>query len=331
MKKCFVVFCAFAIVFAVSAESPAYAKTVFKISNQFPSSHNISKALVFFAEKVKEYSNEEIEAQLFDAGQLYKDTEILEALQDNLVECGVATLVRWSGMIGLIDIFELPFAFKDYAAVKTFLDRGGDEIFTSEFRKKGVQNLAWLDNAFNQMFNNKHPLKVPADFKGLTMRSIGKGDSEILSALGAAPTVMSSSELYMALQRGTMDGTTTTMDAAVSRKLLEVQKYMTESNYSVSEIVLQANLEWWDGLPAATRDILIRAARDTEAWVRSEITAVDDKSRETLLAAGMEIYHPTDESRQLYIEATQSLREKYLQKTGETGKKLLDLAEAASR
>lgn len=63
---------------------------------------------------------------------------------------------------------------------------------------------------------------------------------------------MSSSEMYMAFQRGTVDGGTTGMPAAVSRKVFEVQKYMTIANYTTAQFVIQANLEWWNKLPTGS-------------------------------------------------------------------------------
>ncbi len=306
----------------------ASAKTSFKVSNQFPTTHNISKGLLVFAQKIKEYSNDEMSAELFDSAQLFKDTEILEALQEKLVECGISTVVRWSGMVPEIDIFESPFLFKNFDSIVSFLHSGGGELIEAEFEKRGIKNIAWLDNGFNQMFNNKHPLRVPEDFKGVTMRSFGSGDAETLKALGAGPTVMSSSEMYMALQRGIMDGATTTMDAAVSRKIIEVQKYMTESNYSVSQIVLQVNKDWWEELPQKEKDVILKAAKETEDWVRHAIKAADDTAREKIKAAGMEIYVPTDADRKLLIEATEPVRDNFVKRTGDLGKKLVELAKS---
>ncbi len=82
------------------------------------------------------------------------------------------------------------------------------------FQKKSVKTVFWMDYGYIQFFNNKRPLTKPDDFKGLKMRTFSKGDADTLRALGAAPTVMSSSEMYMALQRGTVDGATTGMPAA---------------------------------------------------------------------------------------------------------------------
>ena len=261
----------------------------YKLSNQFPPSHHISKGLGVFADKVKEYSQDKIRIKIFDSAQLFKDTEIVEALQDGLVEIGLVATNKWGGMIPATDVFDVPFLFVDLESPKKFLDGGASEILDGEFMKLGVKNLFWADYGFIQMWNSKRPLHSPADFAGLTMRSYSAGDSETLKALGAAPTLMSSSEMYMALQRGTVDGATTGMPAGVSRKVYEVQKYLTIANYSTAEFCVQANLEWWEGLDAEGQEAILKAGRDAEAWIRGAIAESEAEAEKTIRDAGLEV------------------------------------------
>lgn len=306
--------------------SSALAKTEFKLSNQLPPSHHISKGIEVFAEKVAEYSKGEVSVKIFDSAQLFKDTEIVEAIQDNLVETGLVSVNKWSGMIPAADIFEMPFIFKDFQSPKKFLAAGADEILDEEFKKLGAKNLFWVDYGYIQFFNNKRPLKSPEDFKGITMRTFGSGDAETQQALGAAPTVMSSSEMYMALQRGTVDGATTGMPAAVSRKVHEVQKYMTKANYTTAQFVVQGNLEWWESLSPEAKEAVFKAGKDAEEWIRGAIEDSENEAEKVIREAGVEIYEPNEEERAAFVKATESVRENFAQKTGDVGKKLIELA-----
>jgi C4-dicarboxylate-binding protein DctP len=321
----------FAIVFVVAllaAYSPAVAgaKTEFRLSNQLPASHHISKGIVLFAAKVKEYSKGAIEVKVFDSAQLYKDTEIVEALQEGLIESGLVPVNKWSGMIPAADVFEMPFVFKDLSSIKMFIDAGAGELLDKEFQKRAVKTLFWVDYGYIQFFNNKRPLTKPDDFKGLTMRSFSSGDADTLKALGAAPTVMSSSEMYMALQRGTVDGATTGMPAAVSRKIQEVQKYMTEANYTTAQFVVQANLKWWEKLPQDQREAILKAGKEAEEWIRGAIAQSEDEAKKVIQKAGVQIHALTPEARPLFIKATDPVRETFAKKSGELAKKLIDIA-----
>ena len=299
-------FLSLVLVFAVSGG--AEAKTEFRLSNQFPASHHVSKGIVLFAEKLKEYSGGNVECKIFDSAQLYKDTEIVDALQDALVETGLVATNKWSGMIPAIDVFDMPFIFKDLTSIKKFLDAGAAEILDKELEAKGVKNLFWVDYGYIQFFINKRPLTKPSDMKGLTMRSFSGADAETLQILGAAPTVMSSSEMYMALQRGTMDGATTGMPAAVSRKIQEVQKYMTLANYSTAQFVIQGNLDWWKSLSAADRDAITKAGKDAEAWIRDAIAESENEAQKNIEDAGVQIYTLNADEHKAFQDATLAVR-----------------------
>jgi C4-dicarboxylate-binding protein DctP len=318
-----------ALVVAVAVStgaSVAWAKTEFRLSNQLPPSHHISKGLVLFAAKVKEYSKGAVEVKIFDSAQLFKDTEIVEGLQEGLIESGLVPVNKWSGMIPAADVFEMPFVFKDLTSIKKFIDAGAGELLDKEFEKKTVKNLFWVDYGYIQFFNNKRPLTKPDDFKGLTMRSFSSGDADTLKALGGAPTVMSSSEMYMALQRGTVDGATTGMPAAVSRKIQEVQKFMTEANYTTAQFAVQASLKWWQKLPQDQRDAILKAGKDAEVWIRGAIAQSEDEAEKVIRKAGVQIHQLTPEARPLFIKATDPVRQTFASKSGELAKKLMEIA-----
>ncbi|RPI10661.1 MAG: DctP family TRAP transporter solute-binding subunit [Zetaproteobacteria bacterium] len=315
-----------AAVAVASGTAVAGAKTEFRLSNQMPPSHHMSKAIVLFADKVKEYSKGAVEVKLFDSAQLFKDTEIVEALQDGLVEAGLVPVNKWSGMIPAADVFEMPFIFQDLSSIKKFLAAGAGDLLESEFEKKSVKTLFWVDYGYIQFFNNKRPLTKPDDFKGLKMRTFSKGDADTLRALGAAPTVMSSSEMYMALQRGTVDGATTGMPAAVSRKVNEVSKFMTEANYTTAQFIVQANLKWWGKLSADEKAAVLKAGKDAEEWIRGVIAKEEADAEQTIRKTGVQIHKLTPEARPLFVKATEPVRDAFAQKTGELAKKLMEIA-----
>ena len=310
--------------------APARAVTEFKLSNQFPPNHHVSIGMRVFADKVAEYSKGDLAVKIYDSGSLYRDAEIVKAIRNGSTEVGLVPVNKWSGMIPAVDIFDLPFAFPQLSCLKNFLDESAP-LFDETFSKYGTKVLFWVDYGYVQFFNSKHPLKTPEDFKGLTIRAYSAGDAEILKVLGAAPTIISSSEMYMALQRGTIDGTDTGMPAAISRKVVEVQKFMTRANYAVAEFLVQANMKWWNGLTADQQDAIMKAAADAEAFIREKVAAAEAEAEESIARAGIDIHILSDEELDAFIQATAPVRETYLKNSGELGAKLLPLVDNARR
>ena len=298
----------------------------FTISNQFPPSHHISKTIHVFADKVAELTGGKTKVNVADSGALYSDAQILEAVQEGLVEVGLVGTYKWGGMVPAADVFDLPFLFVDLSSPKKFLDAGAADILDAEFNKKGVKNLFWCDYGFIQMWNNVHPLHTPKDFEGLTMRSYSAGDSITLKALGAAPTLISSAEMYMAIQQGTVKGATTGMPAAVSRKIYEVCKYLTIANYSTAQFSVQANLEWWESLDGDTQKAILEAGKEAEQFVRDAVAASEGAAEKVVRDAGLEVNSLTAEERASMVEATKPVWDAYVGRAGETGQKLVDLA-----
>lgn len=310
--------------------SVAGAALTFKLSNQLPPNHHISKGIHLFAEKVKEYSNGEIEAQVYDAGSLYRDADILKAIRAGSVETGLIPVNKWSGIIPAVDIFDAPFVFEDLKDLVAFLTEAGP-VLDDAFSKYGAKLLFWVDYGWIQFWNSKRPLKTPADFQGLTMRSYSAGDAETLKALGAAPTVISSAELYMSLQRGTIDGTTTGMPAAVIRKVIEVVDYLTIANYATAQFMVQANAKWFNSLKPEQQQIIMKAANDAEQYIRAIVQQSEDEAEATVRKAGIEVHVITPEERAEFFKATESVRQAFLKRSGDLGKKLYDIATKVSQ
>ncbi len=310
------------------AACPVFAGTQWNLSNQLPPSHFISKGMDVFSDKVDEYSEGEMEVKVFHSAQLFKDTEVVEAVQEGLVQLALIPVNKWSGMVPAADVFEMPFIFKDLTSTQKFIDGGAGELLDKEFMKKGAKVVFWVDYGLVQYFNNVRPLVKPEDFDGLKIRTFSKGTADTVKALGGTPAVMSSSEMYMALQRGTVDGATTGMPAAVSRKIFEVQKYMTLANYTTAQFFVQANLEWWDSLSDEERDVLLKAGSDAAASIRASIAGSEKDAYQVIKDNGLEIYELNSEERQVFVEATEPVREAFKENTGKIGQELMEIADS---
>ncbi len=303
-----------------------FAEEVVKFSNQFPASHFISKGMKFYADKVSELSNKNLRVRIFDSAQLFKDTEIVEALQNGLVQMGLVPVNQWSGMIPAADVFEIPFVFNDLSSPKKFLDAGASKLLDDAFQAKGAKVVFWVDYGLVQYFNNKRQLQKPEDFKGLKIRTFSKLTADTVTALGGTPAVLSSSEMYMALQRGTVDGATTGVPAAISRKLQEVQKHLTMANYATAQFVVQANLKWWNALSDADKSTLLKAGNEAEAVVRKSIERSENEALDKVKKAGVKIYYLTPAEKAAFMKATEQVRENFAKDTGKLGRQLVDIA-----
>ena len=79
---------------------------------------------MLFKEQVEAKSNGDIEVQIYDSAQLYKDKEVPAAVGAGSIEAGVASLTRYVGDIPAVDIFYQPFLFDTEEKVRKAVAKG---------------------------------------------------------------------------------------------------------------------------------------------------------------------------------------------------------------
>ena len=240
-----------------------------------------------FKELAEQRSGGRVKVELYPNSQLYKDKEELEALQLGSVQMLAPSLAKF-GPLGLkeFEVFDLPFLFKDTDAFRAITDGPlGAELF-KKLEGKGIQGLAYWDNGFHIMSDNK-PLHAVADFKGQKMRiQSSKVLDAQMRALGAIPQVMAFSELYQALQSGVVDGTEGVPSNFYTQKIFEVQKHITISNHGHLAYAVIVNKPFWDGLPADIRTTLTGAIKDATTYANAIAATENAQALDKIKASG---------------------------------------------
>lgn len=310
-----------------AGDNDGYEDAKIRLAYNLPQDHHISKGIEKFAKEVKERSDGKVDIQVYPAGQLLDDKDMNDSILSGGVEMGVNSSTLWSSTVPAMGIFDVPYLFTHYDDVgKAVGGEFGDKL-RGAMEDKGAKVLMFADYGYIQFANNKRQLEHPDDFKGLKIRSIGDLPSELIKAYGASPAFMGGGEVYMALQRHTVDGATSGTTAMAQRKYDEVAKYLTINNYAYMEFLLVSNKQFWDGLPEKTQNLLTEVAEETEDWIREQAEKEDDKYAKELEKRGMEVYTVPTEDLDEWKEAASPVRDIFLKNSGDLGKELLDIAD----
>jgi tripartite ATP-independent transporter DctP family solute receptor len=302
-----------------------------KLAYHLPVDHHLSKSIERFAAEVNERSGGNIVIKTYPAGQLYTDKSINDAIMSGGLDMGLNSTAMWTTVIPALNVLDVPFLLPTYDSVDRAMDGSLGRTLTTEMERKGVHPLIWADYGFVQFANNKRPLQKPEDFQGLQLRGYGQIPAETIKALGASPVTMGSGEVYMAMQRGTIDGQTSGTTAMYDRKMYEVSKYLTMTNHAFCEFVLAVNSSAWDRLTEDQRQLIESVARETRDEIRQETKAEDLKTMQELQQAGMEIYEIPPKEIPLWQAATKPVRDGFVRSTGDIGKQLVQQCLAANQ
>ena len=307
----------------------AVAETKIRITSQLPSKNVIPKNLYRFEEIVEKESGGDIQIEVFDSAQLYKDKEVPKAVSSGAIEMGSAALTRFVGTTPVVDLFFTPFVFKDFDAVVAATQPGHPirETIEAEVLKTGARILWWQPFGMAVMLSKGEAIDTPEKMKGKKVRTFGKAPGEFVKALGGVPTLLSGSEQFLAYQRGTVDAGMTGVTAVKSRKLNEVMDYMILTNHAVPEFVVVVNEDFWQGLTDKQRDILQKAARQVETEMNEEYAKTEAEVIEWIKSdTKMKVVDLDDAQRGAFQKASASVVDDFIKSAGPQGAQLVEEA-----
>ncbi len=277
------------------------------------------------AENIKKDSDGKIEVKTYPSGSLAKESTMAQALANNTASLGIMAMHWWSSQEPALEWDTIPFLASDAGKLLDALHGKLGKDINTILNRHNVEIIGWGFYGYAESYvNTKHPIKVPSDLSGLKMRSEGSLNADFLKKQGAVPVAVDSSEVYTALQRGTLDGAASGLSSIVSRKWYEVGKNITAIHYVPLVYPVQVNLSWWKGLTDDQRKTISKAVADTEG---AAVDAIEKEFKDDISVAekaGDKVYRPTDADLAKWKDATyQAAVNTYLKQAGADGKMLV--------
>ena len=326
-------FFTFAALSPTSALAQAKDSTI-RIAYNLPKDHATGVYFETLAQEIEKNTagtSIRIKVRTFPNGQLYNDVQMSDAVSTGTVEIGqINPDFMNTPDAELLRIWNLPFLWHSWEA--TWYTEDHDvyrAAFQTQFNKIGMRLLSWALYGTADYWANK-PIRVPADLKGLRLRTYGVDSSKLARELGASPVTMSSQETYQATQRGILDGFITGVTSVYSRKLYEVVKYGSPIPVVRVSFMGNANLKWWDGLPKDVQTAIEKAAVVAQQTARAKAVEDERHAREAVAKFGVNTPSITVAERELWLAAVKPRYDEYLQKAGDGGRKLMAIVQEAN-
>lgn len=320
-----------AVWLALIAGNPAVSAaetTEVRFGHNYPASAHPHRGAEALATYFNEH-NKRFRIKVYPAGQLYEEKGLVQGVQTGALDISFVTSAAWGGAVPSVYVLDFPMLMgTDKLGLAALNGTFGQNMVTN-FEKAGVQLIGWISyGPYDIIVNSVRPLAKPEDFKGLRLRSTGALHGTMVEALGGGPTVLSASEVYMALQRGTVDGTVTAVTSAAERKWYEVTKYATILPLSYSALPITVSKRFWNKLNDDEKKALNDAGKfaTTESVKEAETIVQQNwgKVRKALQTVEMSEAEVMEIQKLVYPAA-----EGYIKKVaGDVGLKALKAAEA---
>lgn len=272
-----------------------------------------------FAEQVDEKSGGRMTVNIFPNEQLSNGNTVagLEQLMNGEKELSFNSTIIYASIDPKFGAVNAPFLYTDLDQARATLEATGIEAYKEASAEHGVQLLAMGESGFRQLTNSRGPVRTPEDLKALKIRIPGIGlFDDIYKQLGANPTTMTFSEVFTALQQGTIDGQENPIDIIYTSGLNEVQDHLTVWNYVYDPLILGMNKDVYDSMSSEDQAIVDEAAKAAaELQIKNNRDKEDGELEE--LRSTMEVIELTEDEAGAFREAMNPVYEQYQDIWGE--------------
>ncbi|MBQ3290931.1 MAG: DctP family TRAP transporter solute-binding subunit [Mogibacterium sp.] len=267
-----------------------------KIGHSDTTTNLINVSLENFAAYVEEQSGGAVQVDIYAAEQLGSNAEMAEMIEMGSLDAMMMPQGQEATLAPKINTLGLPFLFDDYESVYKVLDSDIGTELVADLADHNMIQLAYWENGLRQTTNSKRPLNSSADFKGLKIRTPEDAMTmAIFNALGASPSPLAFSELYLALQQGTFDGQENPVSNIYANNFQDVQKYLAMTNHKYECKNMIFSLTSWNKYPEDVQNLLLEAAKTYGDEHRKAIVDSQDQMLKELEEAGMEVTYPDTE------------------------------------
>ncbi|MER0236698.1 TRAP transporter substrate-binding protein DctP [Fulvimarina sp. MAC8] len=140
---------------------------------------------------------------------------------------------------------------------------------------------------------SERDVQTPEDLSGVNLRMPGSDAWQFLGrALGANPTPMAFTEIYTALQTGSVDGQDNPLPTVVDAKFYEVTKQVALTQHLVDLNYIAFSKAVWDGLTPEQQEAVQKAADDAAQAGREAQLAKEEELVSFLKEQGLDVYEP---------------------------------------
>jgi C4-dicarboxylate-binding protein DctP len=277
-----------------------------------------------FKELVEQRLGGKVVVEVYPNSQLFGDNNVLQAMLLGDVQIAAPALSKFESFTKALQLYDLPFLFKDMAAVERFQQSDAGQKLLNSMQKKGLVGLGYIHNGMKQL-SSSQPIRVPADAAGMKFRIM---TSDVLAAqfeaVNAVPLKKPFSEVFTLLQTKAIDGQENTWSNIYSKKFFEVQPYITESNHGVLDYMIVTSTEFWMDLPDDIRAEVKKALDEAVAFGNKVAEDKGVEDRQKIIDSGRtEVITLTDAERAQWVEVMKPVWKQFEE---EIGKDLIDAA-----
>ncbi|WP_136068218.1 TRAP transporter substrate-binding protein [Modicisalibacter radicis] len=283
-----------------------------------------------FKERIEEQSNGDITVEIYPYGSLGTSSQLTELVQQDAVQLAFASPGHLASVIPETGVFTLHFLFSDDNAINEEVLSGSEAVGMLEeaYNEQNLELLGVIPEGW-MAWTADRPIRMPVDMQGFRIRTM---TSPILvesyRAYGANPVPMPYSEVYSGLQLDRIDGQANPLFAIAEMGFHEVQDYLIQAKPAQFMTTLVVANDFYEGLPDARRRMIDEVTGDLRRYIFATQAQFNDARLEAIEeSSDIQVSTLDEEQRAAFRELSMPVRDTYVERAGERGKRILETLE----
>jgi TRAP-type C4-dicarboxylate transport system substrate-binding protein len=240
-----------------------------KYSSSLPPTEISNYAPTRWAKELEQRTSGKAKITFYHNELLGKQTEMINMLKTGVCDIALISFPTFPGMFPISDVVSLPFVAADLHITQevynTLFQKG---ILAKEFA--GFKVLWFQGTPGNVPIFRNQKIATLEELKGKKIRVMPGIPTKTFKALGASPIGMPSGDVYMALERGTVDGAITSPYFYLASKMFEVTKYVVFTPISGGGKAIMMSPAKWNSLPPDIRAVMEELSAKADDWFLEE-------------------------------------------------------------
>lgn len=261
-----------------------------------------------FKEFVEEKSKGQIKVSIFGQGQLGGEVRMIQSMRSGALAIMVGATAPLENTVPEFSVFSAPFLFKDLDEANKVFQGPVGAHFQTYLPSRGLIGLGFISAIERDVYTSKKPIRRLQDFANLKIRVIqSPAYVDTYQALGAQPTPMAYSEVYLAMQNGVVDGAENSPDTMIMDRFVEVSKYFNMTRIQYLPAMAMMSKIRFDALSKEQQNIVLESSKAAVPFAIDAYKRTYNESMEKIKAAKVEIVEvdTTD-----MVKATRTVAEK---------------------
>lgn len=294
--------------FAFSAGAVYAQDITVRYASPSAASDPTQEATIWFSEEVTKRTDGRVKFEMFLGNSLVKDQDVINAIGDGVIEMGKIYTVSYPGQLPLWNMTNLPFTspspYVSMNVIHDLVDQFGE--FDAELKKMNVSALGVITTGGTGIVSKK-PIRSVDDLKGYKVRARGV-QAAAFAAVGATPVSIPWNDVYEALSKGVVDGSTNYIVTTRPIRHNEVSDYYIAAGLGQAVQLELINRDFWDALPEDIKTIMTETMAEAEQRYAERASQLALEERKALADESgpghMEYIAFPAEERQKWIDAS---------------------------